>query len=678
MNKSEAKSRIEALTVELRQAEHAYRQLDAPIMTDERYDTLMRELQQLEADFPELQDPSSPSSRVGSPVQSEFKKVRHPQPMLSLDNMFDEGELFAFFRKAAVAANQPLVLIAEPKIDGLAVRLNYKHGKLHLAATRGDHEFGADVTENVKTIRSVPLDLGYDIDIEVRGEVCMTRSVFEALNVELAEAGEETFSNARNAASGSLKSKDSRECAARRLDFVAYGVLGMPADSHSDSMAYLDDLGFVTAKFGSMAFTQLLKKDTNEFSALIGSFLSTRDKLAYDTDGLVFKVDSFAAQKAIGEGSRAPKWACAFKYRAVPVTTQLLNIVYQVGKRGTITPVAELQPVECSGAIVSRASLCNANEIARLDLNIGDQVEIARRGEVIPKVERVVTKATSGSYQFPDKCPCCESPLVRRGVQHFCTADGTCRDQIVARLQHCLGKGALDWDGLGTRTIETLVDTLGCRRLSDVLALTDDQISRLFGASGQMQFRAERERIKTKLPLWRRILALGVDLIGSSASKQLARHYDSIVSLSEATVDQLTELLGPVAASNLAEALIKDTDELARLAALGYSLAGEIEPKPAASSTQNSQVAGKTFVLTGTMMTGTRGKISKLIEAHGGIVSGSVNRSTSFLVAGDGGGASKAAAAAKHNTPIITEEQLYALLGVAMPAPVADPELTEY
>ena len=612
-------------------------------VTDAEFDQMMRELKQLELLNPEDFDPNSPTARVGSDLANGFDKVKHDRPMLSLDNTFNVDELLSFFGGTAQG------LIVEWKVDGLSLSLIYRKGRLVRAVTRGDGTQGDDVTANARTIWSIPLVLREKIDVEVRGEVYLSRDDFERLNAECLENGDDQFANPRNAAAGTLKQKDSTIVAKRRLSFVAYHLLGEDHTTQGALVDRLDQLEFKTLGRHLV--------DAGELEAMISSKEQERGNLPFDVDGLVFKIDDVRRQDELGTGTKSPRWACAYKFTPEVKHTTLERIEVQVGRTGVLTPVAVLTPVVLAGATVTRASLCNWDEIRRLQVAEGDIVSVSRQGEVIPKVLGLTSKKSSFSaHPAPAVCPCCGTAAVRESnYVAFRCPNFNCKDQAVQRLHHAVSKPCLDWDGLGEAQVRLLVDN-GITRLSQLMSLDP---STVFKSALSRKFLLERERVKSQ-PMWRKLHALGIDGIGATTCKTLAMRYPTIDLICSAPASELKALIGDVKARSLAEGLLQLADQMEfdHLEEHGFVFEDEVKSGP---------LSGKVLCITGSLMTGTRDQVSKRIEDAGGVVKGSVGKATDYLVIGESPGGNKTSAAAKYGTKVLTEEQLYALIGIPVP-----------
>lgn len=639
-----AAQRIATLCATLHQANHDYYVLSAPSITDAEYDRLFHELKALERDNPDLCDPNSPTCRVGAGEISSFTKVQHSVAMLSLDNTFNLNELCAFFNDTCYRMH------VEWKVDGLSLALRYEKGRLVRAITRGDGRQGDDVTVNARTIRDIPLVLPSEFNGEIRGEVYMSKAVFEELNRIRENEGEELFANPRNAASGTMKQKDSSEVARRKLGFFAYQMFWADAGpgprTQTELVSMLTCQGFKTPMLDCVELR-------GDIKTCIDRAQISRTELPYDVDGLVFKVNDIATQHELGIGTRSPKWAVAYKFPAEKKTTVLRSITVQVGRTGTLTPVAELTPVKIAGTTVKRASLCNQDEINRLNINIGDTVIVEKAGEIIPKVVGIASKRVDGAWKMPEFCPCCNTAVKRNEgqVAYYCP-NHDCPEQVFERLEHAASKRSLDIDGCGEAQLRALIEH-GVKTLSGLLTISNVDF---LGDASKAKFLREREKAK-QAPLWRKLHALGVEGVGSSSSKELASQFSSLVEMVENPA-KLKTVIGQVASQNFIKHIEANVDEIEKLDALGF----KFEQDAAALG----PLTGKTFVITGAMMSGTRDKVAALIESKGGSVKPSVSRKVNFLVRGEGAGQNKTAAAEKYGTQIISEDDLYKMMGLVM------------
>ena len=662
------------LRQEIERHNQAYYQKDTPLITDAEYDALFRELQALESAHPELLTPDSPTQRVGSRPLSAFGTVAHRVPMLSLGNAFDDEEVAAFDRRVTdllraagkLGLHETVEYFCELKLDGLALSLRYEAGVLVQAATRGDGQAGEDVTANVRTIRSIPLKLnpGAPDVLEVRGEVFMNLADFSKLNQTQQSRGDKVFANPRNAAAGSLRQLDSKITAQRPLRFFAYGWGEVSADLpewHSDVLDWLAKLG-LPVNSGQ----HLLARDCNDLLAYYEEVGERRSKLPYDIDGVVYKVNSLASQKVLGYVARAPRFAIAHKFPAQEVSTTLLDIEIQVGRTGAITPVARLAPVSVRGVTVTNATLHNEDEIRRKDVRIGDTVIVRRAGDVIPEVVGpVIEKRPVDARQFvmATACPVCGSAIERLEDEAVarCTGGLFCGAQRKQSLVHAAGRKALDIEGLGEKLVDQLVDRERVHSLADIFTLSVDEVAafdRMGRKSAENLIAAIDQSRQSTLP--KLIFALGIRHVGESTARDLARHFGSMDALMQADEAALLSVpdVGPVVAGSIARFFAEPHNrEIVRaLQAQGLNPLEQV-------SEQAGDLAGKTFVLTGTLPTWSREEAASHIMAAGGKVSGSVSRKTSFVVAGEDAG-SKLSKAQELGVPVIDEQALRVMLAI--------------
>lgn len=685
------------LRAEIEQHNVRYYVYDDPSISDAEYDRMMRELQDLEAAHPELVTPESPTQRVGAAPVSAFGSVRHAVPMLSLGNAFDEEDVVAFDRRVTdtlrgaglLGPAQQAEYFCELKLDGLAISLRYEDGRLVQAATRGDGQTGEDVTSNIRTIKAIPLQLTGPAPkvLEVRGEVLMNRADFEKLNAAQAKRDEKVFVNPRNAAAGSLRQLDPRITAKRPLRFFAYGwgeVQGLPgaqsglfdeapADaaaaaatlpekSHGAMLDWLAALGLpVNVKHNHRATGA---EGLMAFYAKVGAL---RPELPYDIDGVVYKVDSLPAQKLLGFVARAPRFALAHKFPAEEATTTLLDIEVQVGRTGAITPVARLKPVFVGGVTVTNATLHNEDEIRRKDVRIGDTVIVRRAGDVIPEVVGAVLDqrpADAREFVMPKACPVCGSAIERLEDETIarCTGGLFCAAQRKQTLWHAASRKALDIEGLGEKLVEQLVDSGRVKSLADLFSLRPLELVGL-DRMGQKSADNLVEAIdKARAPaLGRLLFALGIRHVGETTARDVARHFGSIEAIMDADEDALSSVpdVGPVVAGSIRRFFAEqhNRDVIDQLKAQGVHPVAEAVP-------QDTTLAGKTFVLTGTLPNWTREEASMRIQAAGGKVSGSVSKKTAYLVAGEDAG-SKLTKAQELGVTVLDEDALKALLGAS-------------
>ena len=672
-------SELDTLRDTIRDHNYRYHVLDEPTIADAEYDLLMRRLRAIEDEHPELVTPDSPTQRVGNAPSEQFGKVRHPQPMLSLANALDGDELRAWYTRIRrlLGPDEQIAYVVEPKIDGLAMALTYQDGRIAVAATRGDGTTGEDVTPNVRTIQSIPLRLrtpagggGIPSDlpqtIEVRGEIYMRIADFERLNATQAEAGEKVFANPRNGAAGSLRQLDPQITAGRPLRFFAYGVgpiAGVRLTSQWQTLEYLRALGFPV----NGDITRL--EDFDEVVRFCESWMSRRDALPYEADGVVIKIESFAQQQELGVVARDPRWAVAFKFPAREATTTLRAISVNVGRTGRLNPNAVLDPVVIGGVTVANATLHNEDYILSRDIRIGDRVTVKRSGDVIPKVVGPIVADRTGDEQpwrMPARCPSCGEPVHREpdAADHRCV-NAACPAQLVRRVEHWVGRGALDIVGVGEEQARLFVERELIRDVADLYALTPEHFDGIAGygpkriANILAGIAASRER-----PFARLIVGLGIHGVGETVAELLAEHCPSIDALIEADAAELTAIpgIGPHTAEEVVSFFRHEPNRVlvAKLKAAGLQTAGAARRQAASSA-----LAGNTFVLTGTLPTLTREAATELILAHGGTVSGSVSKKTSFLLVGDSPGGAKYAKGQQLGIPTIDEAELLRLVGQA-------------
>jgi DNA ligase (NAD+) len=663
-----ASRRAAALRREIEHHNYLYYVLDAPAIPDAQFDRLLRELEALEAQYPELRTSDSPTQRVGAPVQGELAPVKHAVPMLSLNNALSEEEAEAFDRRVRDTLGADSVeYCVEPKFDGLAVSLTYLDGAFGVGATRGDGYTGEDVSANLRTVRSIPLRLAADRPprlIEVRGEVVMLKKDFLALNAGQRARGEKEFVNPRNAAAGALRQLDPRITATRPLHFFAYAIArfegtGLPSDRHS---AQLD---FLAALHLPVSAERKLVNGLQGALAYYRDIERRRARLPYDIDGVVYKVDELALQQRLGYVSRAPRFAIAHKFAAEEAETEVQDIVVQVGRTGALTPVARLKPVFVGGVTVTNATLHNEDEVRRKDVRIGDVVVVRRAGDVIPEVVRAVTeKRPAGVREFrmPERCPVCQSQVRRLPDEAVarCTAGLFCPAQRKQALLHFASRRALDIDGLGEKVVDQLVDGGHVKTPADLYRLTVDALSGLerMGEKSAANLAAAIGRSRNTT-LARLIYGLGIRNVGESTARDLARDFGDMESLMRAGVERLQRVpdVGPVVAQSIADFFAEPHNR----AVVRELLATGLQPEAPPIEARGSTVTGKTFVLTGTLPSVTRDEARAMIEAAGGKVSGSVSKKTDFVVAGEDPG-SKYDKALSLSIPVLDQAGLLELL----------------
>ena len=655
----EPKQEIEQLTRELEHAGYLYYVLDNPEMSDYDYDHKLRRLEELEAQYPQYASPLSPTHRVGGQALSEFVKVRHAVPLESLQDVFSFDELREF--DAHVREEEPdAEYSVEPKVDGLSVALEYIDGQFVRGATRGDGLIGEDVTENLKTIRSIPMTLEHaPARLIVRGEVFMPRVSFEALNAEQEKLGKPLFANPRNAAAGSLRQLDPGIAAKRRLDILVFNLQlaeGAEFQTHSETLDYLRSL-----KFKVIPYT--LCRDMDKAEQLIKNLGETRYDLPYDIDGAVMKLNSLAGRARLGSTAKFPRWAAAFKYPPEVKETVLEDIVVQVGRTGVLTPRAIVAPVHLAGTTVTAATLHNQDFITDKDIRIGDTVKIRKAGEIIPEIlEVVLAKRPEGAqpYHLPDRCPVCGAPVVRDedGAALRCTG-AECPAQRLRNLTHFASRNAMDIDGLGPAVLNQLIESGLVKTAADLYDLTAADIAPLERMGEKSAANAVAAIYKSRdNDLWRLIFALGIRQVGEKAAKVLARRFGTMQALSQATEEELTSIddVGPITAAYIRQWMEspQSRDLLRRLEDAGVNMSCKEE-------LVDSRFAGMTFVLTGSLERFTREEAGQMIEQRGGKSASSVSKKTSYVVAGPGAG-SKLRRAQELNIPVLTEEEFLELL----------------
>ena len=657
-----AASEAEKLREELRRHEHSYYVLDRPEITDAEYDKLMRRLQALEAEHPELVTPDSPTQRVGGKPREGFVKVAHSSPMLSLDNALNEDEMRDFDRRVReLLGGQPFRYVAELKLDGLSMAVRYRRGLFEQAITRGDGQTGEDVTENARTIRSLPLRVKASLTaFEARGEALITRRSFERMNAERTAAGLPLFANPRNAAAGALRALEPQLTAKRQLDYFPYFLLvdGAPVfDSHWESLETLAAMGFNVNKHRRLCV------DLDEVLACFGHWTADRDNLPYEIDGLVIKVDSVTQQRALGWTAKAPRWAIAFKFPARQERTVIENIEVQVGRTGILTPVAHLRPVNVSGVTVTRATLHNEDEIERLGVQIGDTVLIERSGDVIPKVVRVLEEAPDRRpFHVPAHCPVCGGDVVREPGEVASRCINTnCPAKLKQSVLHFAARGVMDIDGMGESLVDQLVDGGHVRSVGDIYSLTLGQLAALerMGQKSAQKIVDNIERSKQQ-PFSRVLNALGIPFVGERTAQILADTFGSVDAIAAADEDRLQEAeeVGPKVARAIREFFAEERNRrlVEQLRTAGLQFTQEIRRKA------GGPLEGKTFVLTGTLPMLTREEAKARIEAAGGKVTGSVSKKTNYVVAGEEAG-SKLDKARALEVAVIGERELLEMIG---------------
>ncbi len=661
-------NKVESLRSALHRHNYCYYVMDDPQISDSQYDKMMQELIELEAKYPKLSSPDSPSMRVGAAPAKKFESIRHSVKMLSLENAFSDADILNFDRrvKADLMTDESILYTAEPKMDGVAVELVYENGRLISASTRGDGETGEDITANVKTIRSVPILLQphkkeqiIPARLEVRGEVVISRQGFKRLNEDMLSQGLALFANPRNAAAGSLRQLDSKITAKRPLEIYFYGigeVEGLSFKSHWDWLYALKELGFrINSHIKPKIIIDAVCKYYKELEDM-------RDELPYDIDGMVIKIDSMQFQEQLGTRARNPKWALACKFKAIQETTRVLDILVQVGRTGAVTPVACLESVNIGGVNVSRATLHNEDEIEKKDIRIGDTVLIQRAGDVIPDIVKVIDSARTGNekiFHMPKNCPSCDSQLIRdeNEASVRCINDA-CPAKIKAQIEHFVSKRAFDIDGLGEKLIDQLVEKKYLSSYADIFYLDKEKLEGLdrMGLKSAENLLYAIEKSKN-ITLARFIHALGIRHVGEHIAEILASKYGEFEKLSGATYDDLKNIkgVGPVVSQSIIDFLSRKDNliKIERILNSGVRIRYE-------GSRKNTVLEGKVFVLTGTLETMTRNEAIIKIKSLGGKISESVSKNTDYLVAGKFPG-SKIEKAKAAGVEIIDENSLKAL-----------------
>ena len=662
-----AKKRINELRESITYNSKLYYEEDAPVISDYEYDAMFRELQDLEAAFPELDSPSSPTKRVGGKALDKFEKFTHTVQMGSLTDVFSYEELADFIEKCSATVGEDTLYSVEPKIDGLSVSLIYENGKFVRGATRGDGFVGEDVTENLKTVKTIPLELAEPIEhLVVRGEVYMPRAVFDKLNEEREAAGQPLFANPRNAAAGSLRQLDPKICASRKLAIFIFNLQegslytdGRAAATHTETLDRMAELGFTVLP------ERTCVRGYDAVAAHVEYLGESRTDSSFDMDGAVVKVDDLARRKILGEGTSTPKWAVAYKYPPEEKRTKLLSVDIQVGRTGVLTPTANLAPVRLAGTTVSRATLHNASFIAERDIRIGDTVVVRKAGEIIPEIVESVKNERDGTeriFEMPTTCPSCGHEVLRdecgEGAAYRCVSPN-CPAQRARGIVHFASKGAMNIDGLGPQVVDLLLREGKISDIADLYTLKVEDIESLdrMGKKSAENLVKAIEDSKSR-GLERLLYALGVRQVGEVAAESIAAKFRTLDALFEASAEDFTavEDIGEITAGELVEYFADDSTRAlcARLSALGVKTEAIAEPKL-------DTLAGLTFVLTGTLPTMTRDEASELIKKHGGKVSGSVSKKTSYVVAGDEAG-SKLTKAKDLGVTVIDEAGLVAML----------------
>jgi len=666
MKVNEAKERIEALSSQLEEHNYKYYVLATPTISDYDFDILMDELIKLEKEFPQFASETSPTQRVGGQITKAFPVVVHKYPLMSLSNTYSEDEVREFDERIKKIIGNTFQYVCELKFDGVAISLSYEKGKLTKAVTRGDGIRGDDITANVKTIRSIPLKLkqgDYPDAFEIRGEILMLKKVFEQINAERVEIGEEPFANPRNTTSGTLKLQDSSEVAKRQLDCFLYGLNGenLHFQSHFESLKAAAGWGF------KISDNIRRCKNLNAVFSFLKYWEANRYNLPYDIDGIVLKVDNLDQQQELGATAKSPRWAIAFKYKPESAVTVLNSVTFQVGRTGAVTPVANLEPVTLAGTKVKRASLYNEDQIEKLGLHIGDTVFVEKGGEIIPKITGVdfsKRKKNTLPIRFITHCPECHTKLIKPedGALHYCPNDDYCPPQILGRIEHFSSRQAMNIDGFGKETIELLYENGLIHNVADIYELKSEQLislDRMGKKSAENLIHAINE--SRNIPFEKVLFALGIRFVGDTVAKRLARYFTTIDSIASASVETLTE--APEVGQKIAESVyqyFRNTHHQQLIQRLKKSgLKFEILK----SEKSGHQLQGLTIVATGTLKNYKRDQIKDLIERLGGRASGSVSSKTSYVLAGEDPGENKISKARELGVPIISEEAFEKLIG---------------
>lgn len=668
MDKELIKKRIAELTEQINRHNYNYYVKSAPVISDYDFDMLLKELEQLEKEHPEFVFPNSPTKRVGGDITKKFESVTHRYPMLSLSNTYSREEIIDWENRIKKLSESPLSYVCELKYDGVAIGIRYKNGELVQAVTRGDGSTGEDITTNVRTIKTVPLKLhgNYPQEFEIRGEIFFPIENFNKVNQEREAAGEPLFANPRNSASGTLKSQDSTVVAQRGLDCYLYGVYGEDLDfqTHSQAVKSAGEWGFKIPDASKNMINTCNSIDA--IMEFIQYWEKNRGELPFEIDGIVIKVDNYDQQDELGFTAKSPRWAIAYKYKAEKVETLLEEVTYQVGRTGAVTPVANLKPVQLAGTTVKRASLHNADQIEKLDLHKGDTVYVEKGGEIIPKIVGVNLAKRNNQHErilFLENCPECGAALVRRDgeAQHYCPNENGCPPQIKGKIEHFIGRKAMDIEGLGPETIDLLYNKGLIKNYSDLYDLTFDQIvglDRMADKSASNMIKGIEE--SKQVPFERVLFALGIRHVGETVAKKLARHFKSIDNLKKASFDELISVdeIGEKIAISIQQFFLNDDNQktVEKLQQKGLIF----ETKSADNASNILQ--NKTFVISGVFQKVSREKLAELIEQNGGKNTSSVSAKTNYLVAGENMGPAKLEKATKLGVTIISEDDFLAMI----------------
>jgi len=664
MNEIQERDRINELRERLDYYNHKYYVENSPEIEDYEFDMLLKELQGLEAKHPEMFDANSPTQRVGSDITTEFQSVEHTFPMLSLSNTYSLDELHEWIERIERETGE-VEYVCELKFDGTAISLTYRNGELLRAVTRGDGTRGDDVTANVRTIGSVPLHLrgGYPPYFEIRGEILMPYASFDRLNAERAAAGEPLLANPRNAAAGTLKQTSSQVVARRGLDCTLYQLAGddLPSHSHWDNLAKAREWGF------KISDHMRICRNRQQIDDFIAYWDTERKRLPFPTDGVVIKVNRDEDRRKLGSTAKAPRWAVAYKFKAERAATRLLSVDFQVGRTGAVTPVANLEPVLLAGTVVKRATLHNAEQIAQMDIRIGDTVYVEKGGEIIPKITGVELSerpADSRAFEYITECPECGTPLVRYEgeAKHYCPNQSHCRPQILGRIEHFVGRRAMDIEGLGGETVELLWQNDMLHDIADIYSLRGERLATLprLGEKSAANIMQSIDSSRS-VPFARVLFALGIRFVGETTAKYLASHFRSLDAVMAADRAQLAEAeeVGAKIAESIAEYFADGENRriVERLREAGLQF--EIEQKPLASES----LRGRSFVISGKFADRSRDEMKALVESHGGRNLAAVSANVDYIVAGENMGPAKLQKAKKLGIAIISEQELMQMIG---------------
>ncbi|KAB1061996.1 NAD-dependent DNA ligase LigA [Salibacter halophilus] len=663
-DKKDIEEKIKALREDLQRYNHEYYIKNDPSISDQEFDMKMKELEKLEEENPEFDDPNSPTKRVGGDITKEFNTIEHDYPMQSLSNSYSKDEIVDFIKRTAKNIEGETEFVCELKYDGVAIGIKYRDGKFYQAVTRGDGQKGDDVSNNVRTIKTVPLvltDADYPSSFEIRGEIMLRKPQFEKLNKNLIDKGEKPYANPRNTASGSLKLQDSSEVAKRGLDCFLYGIYSEHevADEHFASVEKAGEWGFQIPKPSDHRIKKC--KNIDEIMDFINYWEEKRLGLDFEIDGVVIKVNNYEQQRELGSTAKSPRWAIAYKYKAEQVQTRLNSISFQVGRTGAVTPIANLEPVQLAGTTVKRASLHNADIIKKLDVREGDQVYVEKGGEIIPKivgVNKTERKKDSEPFNYITECPECGTELIRKEGEalHFCPNEAGCPPQIIGKMQHFISRNAMDIDGIGEETIVQLHDAGLINNMADLFELKKEDVlplERMAEKSAENLINGIQE--SKQQPFERVLFGLGIRYVGATVAKTLAKAMKSMENLKKASVEELESIpeIGTVIAKSVHD-YFENEDHVEIVNRLkDHGLSMELSEEELASS--SDKLVGKKFVISGVFEKYSRSELKKMIEDNGGKNTGSISGSTDYLVAGDNMGPAKREKAEKLGVPIISE-----------------------